>query len=137
MSGIADQERAFAGDLPVPRRWPSQAAELADMIAIRVVALIEHLAHGANPELATAAEVAQALGVGTSWVYANKRRLGAIRLGEGPKARLRFDLEQAKRAVRAEREQHRQASCQRRTARDCRLPEDVEMLQGRRYAAGG
>ena len=117
---------------------PSDTKErLADMIAVRVVALIEHRAYGTHAELATAAEVAQALGVSTSWVYANKRRLRAIRLGEGPKARLRFDLEQAKRAVRAEHEQHRQGARRRRSAGDCRLPADVEMLHGRRSAAGG
>ena len=117
---------------------PSGTQErLADMIAVRVVALIEHRAYGAQVELATAAEVAQAFGVSTSWVYANKRRLGAIRLGEGPKARLRFELEQAKRAVRAEHEQHRQKARSRRSPSDCRLPADVEMLQGRRSAAGG
>jgi hypothetical protein len=117
---------------------PSDTKELlADMIAVRVVALIEHRAYGTHAELATAAEVAQALGVSTSWVYANKRRLGAIRLGEGPKARLRFDLEQAKRAVRAEHEQHRQEARRHRSAGDCHLPADVEMLRGRRSAAGG
>ena len=137
MSGVANQRRPSSTDFPVPRGWTSQAAEFADMIAIRVVALIEQRAYRANPELATAAEVAQALGVSTSWIYANKRRLGAIRLGDGPKARLRFDLEQVKRAVRAEHEQHRQEARRRRSAGHYQLPPDVEVLQGRSSAAGG
>lgn len=31
------------------------------------------------------------VGVSIDWVYANARALGAIRLGSGPRARLRFD----------------------------------------------
>jgi hypothetical protein len=121
-----------AGDAP-----SGTEERLADMIAMRVVALLEHRAHGPRAELATAAEVAQALGVGRSWVYANKRRLGAIRLGEGARARLRFDLQQAKRALREADEQHGQGARKHLSAGACRLPVDVEMLQGRREAAGG
>ena len=58
MNGINDQGRAIAAAFPVPWQCSSQAAELADMIAMRVVALIEHRAHGAHAELATAGEVA-------------------------------------------------------------------------------
>jgi hypothetical protein len=43
--------------------------------------------------LATAADVAELYGVSVSWVYANKRRLGAVLLDDGPEARLRFDFE--------------------------------------------
>lgn len=39
----------------------------------------------------TAAEVADLLRVGTAWVYNHADQLGAIRLGSGPKPRLRFD----------------------------------------------
>ncbi len=37
--------------------------------------------------------VAEALSVSPGWVYERAGELGAIRLGDGPKARLRFDLE--------------------------------------------
>jgi hypothetical protein len=38
-----------------------------------------------------AATIAKRINVDRSWVYANAPRLGALRLGDGPKARLRFD----------------------------------------------
>jgi hypothetical protein len=40
----------------------------------------------------TVAEVAVRLKVSQAWVYAHKRDLGAMRLGIGPRARLRFDV---------------------------------------------
>ena len=43
------------------------------------------------PELLTAAQVASRFGVARSWVYAHAHELGAIRLGNGPRPRLRFD----------------------------------------------
>jgi hypothetical protein len=46
--------------------------------------------------LVTAATLADYLGVSRAWVYENALRLGAVRLGDGPKARLRFDLEHAR-----------------------------------------
>ena len=42
-------------------------------------------------ELIDAAELARRLGIARSTVYANARRFGAIRLGDGPRAPLRFD----------------------------------------------
>lgn len=41
--------------------------------------------------LITAAEVARWCGVDRSWVYAHADELGAIRLGDGERPRLRFD----------------------------------------------
>lgn len=46
---------------------------------------------GPPPELIDAAELARRLGIARSTVYANARRFGAIRLGDGPRAPLRFD----------------------------------------------
>ena len=43
------------------------------------------------PDLLTVAEVADRLKMTPKWVYAHQRRLGVIKLGDGPKARLRFD----------------------------------------------
>jgi hypothetical protein len=44
-------------------------------------------------------ELAADLGVSTDYVYAHARELGAMRLGSGPKARIRFDLDRARRAL--------------------------------------
>jgi hypothetical protein len=64
-----------------------------DAIARRVVELLreEGAVSREGPRLLTVAAVAQEFGVSTDWVYANAARLGAIRLGSGPRARLRFD----------------------------------------------
>ena len=43
--------------------------------------------------LVDAAELARRLGIERSWVYAHASELGALRLGRGPRARLRFDFE--------------------------------------------
>jgi hypothetical protein len=41
--------------------------------------------------LLTAAEVATRFSVDRSWVYAHARELGVVRIGDGPRPRLRFD----------------------------------------------
>ena len=66
---------------------------LVDAVARRVVELLRE--EGAvprdGPRLLTVAAVSQEFGVSTDWLYTNARPLGAIRLGSGPRARLRFD----------------------------------------------
>jgi hypothetical protein len=81
--------------------------------------------------LVGAKDVAEGLGVSTAWVYENARKLGAIKLGDGPKARLRFDLERARQVIedrqraaierldpRASQSARRASSCSLRGARD-------------------
>ena len=46
-------------------------------------------------------ELAEGLGVSLDYVYAHATELGAMRLGSGPKARIRFDLDGARRALEA------------------------------------
>jgi hypothetical protein len=81
---------------------PASRAEiqLVDAIARRVVELLERgraRADGAGPvaesgnACLTASQVATRYGVSRSWVYAHQRELRAMRLGDGPRARLRFD----------------------------------------------
>jgi hypothetical protein len=53
---------------------------------------------GARPargRLVDAAVVADALGISRDCVYAHAAELGGKRIGEGPRGRLRFDLDQA------------------------------------------
>lgn len=69
-------------------------------------AVAEHLAEvlspaPANVGLIDAQELAEQLGVARDWVYANAERLGGVRLGDGPRARLRFDAERARQALTA------------------------------------
>src|SRR4051812_32020806 len=63
---------------------------LVDLIAERVLELLGDR-DGGETQLLTVAQVARRFQVHPSWVYANARRLGALRLGTGPKAPLRFD----------------------------------------------
>ena len=53
----------------------------------------------APKSLLDAAGLAERLGCSRRWVYDHAEELGAVRLGSGPKAPLRFDLEAAKSAM--------------------------------------
>lgn len=103
-----------------------------EAIALRVA---EHLERSGAPirgrRLASAKELAEALGVERSWVYANQKRLHAIRLGRGPRARLRFDLERAAEAFVdvGESETPRLGRARRRPATP--LPPGVNLIRGR------
>ena len=69
---------------------PGLDLTLVDLIAQRVLQLLGDR-HDDEIQLLTVAQVARRFQVHPSWVYANARRLGALRLGTGPKAPLRFD----------------------------------------------
>jgi hypothetical protein len=85
-------------------------ARLVDAIARRVVELLESgraraRGAGAGARAASAyltvSQVAARYRVSRSWVYAHQRELGAIRLGQGPRARLRFDAAVVAEAITA------------------------------------
>jgi hypothetical protein len=111
-------------------------AEDIDVVAARVVELLRE--QPAEPRrYVDAATLARALSVERAWVYLRARELGALRLGDGPKARLRFDLERA-RAALAEmnaRDQpppdkpprHRRGRPRKRAA----TPAGMDLIQGR------
>jgi hypothetical protein len=64
-----------------------------EAVARRVVEMLREegeLSVG-GPRLMTVAQVRDEFGVSADWLYANAEALGAIRLGSGPRARLRFD----------------------------------------------
>lgn len=74
-------------------------AETVEAIARRAVELLE--ARGLQKrELVNAAELARRFGIERSWVYSHAIELGAVKLGDGPKPRLRFDPEIAARVLR-------------------------------------
>jgi hypothetical protein len=74
----------------------------ADVEAI-AACVVEQMREIVRPQLwlglADAAEVARRLRVHENWVYAHADELGVIRLGDGHKARLRFDLGRVARAL--------------------------------------
>lgn len=55
--------------------------------------------HGPTFALVDARQLAAELGVSVDFVYAHATELGGLRLGSGPKARIRFDLDRARRAL--------------------------------------
>src|SRR3954451_14675792 len=77
---------------------PGLDLTLVDLIAQRVLQLLGDR-NGDEIQLLTVAQVARRFQVHPSWVYANARRLGALRLGSGPKAPLRFDPRRVAMAV--------------------------------------
>jgi hypothetical protein len=82
---------------------PEDLAALADLIAERLRTMIDPPDPSAcprcgqtardKPGLLTAAEVARSYGVSTQWVREHASDLGVVRLGDGPRPRLRFDGE--------------------------------------------
>lgn len=66
------------------------AEAVADALAKR--GLVVYAGPGASARVLNAREVSQLLGRSTPWVYAHATELGAIRMGNGPKARIGFDL---------------------------------------------
>lgn len=85
---------------------------IAERAAHRVVQMLDRPSERTH-QLLEAKELAQELSVSVDYVYAHAADLGAMRLGDGPKARLRFDLRIAQRAMR-ERKQPPSAIARRR-----------------------
>lgn len=78
-------------------------AALVEAVARRVVELLrdEGLAAPPEPRLLDAAEVATRFGVSAEWVRDHADDLGAVRLGDGPRPRLRFDPDAVRKALSA------------------------------------
>lgn len=90
------------------------AAELTpdaiEQVAQRVAQLLSHgqpqpgARESSNPapaQLLTADQLARHLGLNRAWIYEHANELGAIRIGNGPRARLRFNLQMAIHAIQA------------------------------------
>ena len=82
------------------------AGRMVDLLAPRVADLVaERLASQAagttddGRRLVDAATLASELCVARAWVYEHREELGVVELGNGPKPRLRFDLEVARAAT--------------------------------------
>ena len=78
---------------------PDSLSALAEPTARRVVELLRDETAALHSGLVNAQTLADELGTSRGFVYQHSEQLGAIRLGEGPKAPLRFDVEVAKRAM--------------------------------------
>jgi len=78
-----DRGRAHVPELGVDRATVLTVA--------REVAVLLQRSGGAESGMLTAAQVAARLNVDRGWVYAHAAELGVVRLGDGPRPRLRFD----------------------------------------------
>lgn len=72
-----------------PESTADLSAERVEAIASRVADLLGSAP--AAPQLVDATEIAGRFGLKRSYVYDHADELGAIRLGDGPRGRLRFD----------------------------------------------
>lgn len=72
-----------------------QLDELVERVAIRLSQILEDRQQAAVPELVGPAELARLLGVSRSTVYEHKTELGGRPIGDGPRPRWRFDVDQA------------------------------------------
>lgn len=73
-------------------------ARLADLIVDR---LAERLQPTPEPVLLTAQQVAERFGVSAEWVRDHAAELGVVRLGDGKRPRLRFELSKVTAALTA------------------------------------
>jgi hypothetical protein len=75
--------------------------ETIEAIAQRVAELLQEAREprAAGSLMVDASALARQLGLTRAWVYEHAKELGAIRLGDGPKARLRFNPELAAEAL--------------------------------------
>lgn len=132
-TGLARGRRA--SDWPMLCMEQRDEVSLIDDASIEAIArrVAQPLATAGGRRLVTAGELAERLGVERSWVYANARRLGGLRLSDGPRAQLRFDAERALQSLRQKplgaSERPRGA---RRCSRKAAVPAGVELLRGRR-----
>lgn len=110
------------------RIHPDDLALLADLVADR---LAERLSRVAEPEILTAQQVAERYGVAAAWVRENATDLGALRLGDGPRPRLRFDAATVAQAMKRRSERNASEEPDRRApARVSRRPADGRSGKG-------
>lgn len=100
-----------------------------ETIASRVIELLqEHTHHLQHPEsLIDVAELARQTGLSRTWIYEHARELGAIRLGGGPRPRLRFNPDTVKRLLEREPPPRVEPAPARRR-RQVRAMNDIELL---------
>ncbi|HEY5045195.1 MAG TPA: hypothetical protein VII53_05005 [Solirubrobacteraceae bacterium] len=72
--------------------------QAVEQVAQRVAQLLGDRAQR-QPDLITAGELARRLRVERPWIYKHRHLLGGQRIGDGPKAPWRFDLETATQAL--------------------------------------
>jgi hypothetical protein len=112
--------------------------QAVEQIAGRVAQLLRHSQPPAEtrgpaaPEWMTVKELAHHLKLNPAWVYEHAEELGAIRTGNGPKARIRFDLHTATNALKQHQRQTAPAAAvptRRKPPRPVPYPTDTPLLE--------
>lgn len=124
------QAGAEGGRRVIEAALSTQAAALSlDAASIEAIACrVAELSGGrTNPELMDVKGVARILGVAASWVYAHQEELGAIRLGDGARPRIRFSslvVEEfmASRSASEESQRTEKPAPERKTTRQAQRP---------------
>jgi hypothetical protein len=119
-----------------------------DQVATRVAQLLRHQQQNQEQGqargpvgLLTVSQLARHLGLNRAWVYEHADDLGAIRIGDGPKARIRFDFDTARAALRKNQASRAPAPAsakpRRKPPRPTPYPTDAPLLEIRDpYARG-
>lgn len=90
----ASQRSTFGRQEQANRKTPVRLDdESVERVAQRVAELLRAAPPVSPPKMVSAAELARAMGVSRDWCYRHAAELGAVRIGDGEKARLRFDLD--------------------------------------------
>jgi hypothetical protein len=100
-----------------------QVEHFADLVANRVV---ERMRGKSGGDLIDAAEVARRFSLSRDYVYRHADDLGAVRLGDGPKARLRFSPAKVDEALGGSSE--RESQPKRESVRPVRRGHGVTLL---------
>jgi hypothetical protein len=93
--------RAIARQVTV-ELTPQTIVQIADCVVQRLQRAQQNQEQGLTRQelgMLTVAKLAKHLDLNPAWVYEHADELGAIRIGDGPKARIRFDLHTAKAAL--------------------------------------
>ena len=97
---------------PTTTLTASDIQAIAEATALR---LSEIVSSGAMTfGLVGARQLARELGVSLDYVYAHVEELGGMRLGSGPKAHIRFDLDRARSALEARTDRRARKAARRR-----------------------
>ena len=88
--------------MSTPRLHPADLERLAALVADHLADRLEQPAAARPaPAMLTAAQVAERFGITPEWVRDHADELGAVRLGDGPRPRLRFDVAEVAAALTA------------------------------------
>jgi hypothetical protein len=109
------------------RLHPADLEQIADLVADR---LAQRLGSSSpTPALVDVKALASLLGVSTDYVYEHARELGGLKLGDGPRAPWRFDVQAARDAMASRSpESPSPPPRRRRRRRPAKTPSGVPLL---------